>query len=123
MANENILPVDPHRIVGEPIASGGCGVTGTTISIKPPLYSATIEAIKNSTNDDEAAWRDKLFPCAGRPNNCNSHGLCEGCCERLIYEAGFSKGEKHGRALERAAWVQSQNRFAKESFGETAVRG
>lgn len=53
------------------------------------------------------AYADKLFPCT-KP--CDKYGVCEGCCERLIFDAGREFGRREGRAkgLEEAAGIAEQ---------------
>lgn len=41
-------------------------------------------------------FADKLFPCE-KP--CDSFGVCEGCCERNIFLAGYNFGYRAAKTL------------------------
>jgi len=40
-------------------------------------------------SEEAKAFADKLFPCT-KP--CDSYGVCEGCTERIIFQAGYNMG-------------------------------
>lgn len=52
---------------------------------------------KNEPLSTEAiAYMDKLFPCT-KP--CDSYGICDGCAERVCFEAGYNFGYRAAKSL------------------------
>jgi hypothetical protein len=44
---------------------------------------------------EQDPWRNKMFPCdktLNPPGFCDSWGVCNSCCEALIFDIGFKKG-------------------------------
>jgi hypothetical protein len=42
------------------------------------------------------AYAEKLFPCT---KSCDSYGICEGCCERNVFLAGYNFGHRAALTL------------------------
>lgn len=63
---------------------------------------STPAAPAQGPGEDEEAWKNEMFPCEGG-SRCSSHGVCEGCHEKLLYEAGFKRGQKALASLLKAS--------------------